>query len=38
MEITRGSARKPASADRLIEVVEQEFSNVEGVLYVGYPR
>lgn len=37
MEIIRGSARKPASADRLIELVEKELTEAEGILYIGYP-
>ncbi|MBY4630984.1 hypothetical protein [Rhizobium croatiense] len=37
MEIIRGSAKKPVSAERLIEVIEQNFRNSEGVLYIGYP-
>lgn len=37
MEIIRGSARKPVSTDRLIEIIQKEFQNEEGVLYVGYP-
>ncbi len=37
MEIIRGSARKPVSTDRLVEIFEQSFADDEGVLYVGYP-
>lgn len=37
MEIIRGSARKPISAERLIELIEKNFSDTEGVLYIGYP-
>lgn len=37
MDIIRGSARKPVSTDRLIEIVKRDFSTTEGVLYVGYP-
>lgn len=37
MEIIRGSARKPVSTDRLVEIFEAEFTDKEGVLYVGYP-
>lgn len=37
MEIIRGSARKPASTERLIEIVERNLLDVEGVLYIGYP-
>ena len=37
MEIIRGSARKPVSTERLIEIFEKNFEEVEGVLYVGYP-
>lgn len=37
MEIIRGSARKPVSTDRLVEIFETSFSDLEGVLYVGYP-
>lgn len=37
MEIIRGSARKPASTDRLVEIVENKLAGLEGVLYIGYP-
>lgn len=37
MEIIKGSARKPVSTDRLVEIFEDSFSDLEGVLYVGYP-
>jgi len=37
MEIIRGSARKPISTDRLVEIFEEKFADLEGVLYVGYP-
>lgn len=37
MEIIKGSARKPVSTERLIELVEKSFKNEDGVLYVGYP-
>jgi len=37
MEVIRGSARKPVSTDRLVEIVEANFADTEGVLYVGYP-
>ena len=37
MEIIRGSARKPVSTDRLVEIFEESFADEEGVLYVGYP-
>ncbi|EAV43546.1 hypothetical protein SIAM614_02676 [Stappia aggregata IAM 12614] len=37
MEIIRGSARKPVSTDRLVEIFENNFASSEGVLYVGYP-
>lgn len=37
MEIIRGSARKPVTTDRLVEIFEQSFADEEGVLYVGYP-
>jgi superfamily I DNA and RNA helicase len=37
MEIIRGSARKPVSTDRLVEIFEKSFADEEGVLYVGYP-
>lgn len=37
MEIIRGSARKPVSTDRLVEIFEEHFADLEGVLYVGYP-
>lgn len=37
MEIIRGSARKPVSTDRLVEIFEENFADLEGVLYVGYP-
>lgn len=37
MEIIKGSARKPVSTERLVEIFEDNFSDLEGVLYVGYP-
>ncbi len=37
MEIIRGSAKKPVSAERLIHLVEEKFQNAEGTLYIGYP-
>ncbi|KZZ26041.1 helicase [Sulfitobacter sp. HI0082] len=37
MEIIKGSARKPVSTERLVEVFERDFASSEGVLYVGYP-
>lgn len=37
MEIIKGSAKKPASAERLIEIVERDFAEDNGVLYIGYP-
>lgn len=37
MEIIRGSARKPVSTQRLVEIIEKDFADLEGVLYVGYP-
>ena len=37
MEIIKGSAKKPVSTERLIEIFERQFSNEQGVLYVGYP-
>jgi superfamily I DNA and RNA helicase len=37
MEVIRGSARKPVSAERLTDVVEKYFAETEGVLYIGYP-
>lgn len=37
MEIIKGSARKPGSTDRLVEIFQNSFADEEGVLYVGYP-
>lgn len=37
MDIIRGSARKPVSTDRLVEIIERDFADTEGVLYIGYP-
>lgn len=37
MQIIRGSVRKPASAERLVELVNNKFADSEGVLYIGYP-
>lgn len=37
MEIIKGSAKKPVSTDRLVEIFEKHFSDEQGVLYVGYP-
>ncbi len=37
MQVIKGSVRKPVSAERLIELVSESLSKVEGVLYIGYP-
>ena len=37
MDIIKGSARKPFSSVRLVALMEREFGDSEGVLYVGYP-
>ena len=37
MDVIRGSAKKPASADSFVDAMCKSFSDIEAVLYIGYP-